>query len=205
VGLRRLRRCEISAPTHPSPPTLARVSLLLSPPSGDCMNEAAMRSAVQPLGWAISNELRLGYAGQDGVLHRSPHIRVHPRIYHIMSIQDEGPYLLGGYCNGGYVAYEIARRLASRGHRVDLLASVESPVIGHDDRLFRITRRLLFSVKRPTELLGYLTRKLGKITFSRVHDYLIPDHVNHPREFDRIGLQRAVHFSRGSRIPRAIS
>jgi thioesterase domain-containing protein len=34
-----------------------------------------------------------------------------------MSIQDEGPYLLRGYCNGGYVAYEIARRLTSRGHR----------------------------------------------------------------------------------------
>lgn len=43
-------------------------------------------------------------------------------INYIMSIQDEGPYLLGGYCNGGYVAYEIARRLASRNHRVDLLA-----------------------------------------------------------------------------------
>jgi Thioesterase domain len=43
-------------------------------------------------------------------------------INYIMSIQDEGPYLLGGYCNGGYVAYEIARRLASRGHRVELLA-----------------------------------------------------------------------------------
>jgi hypothetical protein len=42
-------------------------------------------------------------------------------INYIMSIQDEGPYLLGGYCNGGYVAYEIARRLASRGHRVELI------------------------------------------------------------------------------------
>jgi hypothetical protein len=51
-------------------------------------------------------------------------------INHIMSIQDEGPYLLGGYCNGGYVAYEIARRLASSGHRVDLLALVESPGVG---------------------------------------------------------------------------
>jgi hypothetical protein len=38
-------------------------------------------------------------------------------INYIMPIQDEGPYLLGGYCNGGYVAYEIARRLAFAGVR----------------------------------------------------------------------------------------
>jgi Thioesterase domain len=107
-------------------------------------------------------------------------------INYIMSIQDEGPYLLGGYCNGGYVAYEIARRLASRVHRVDLLALVESPVIGQDDRLFRIMRRLLFSVMRPTELLSYLTSKLGKITRRCVHKYLGPDYVNYLREFDRV-------------------
>src|SRR5262249_51398065 len=65
---------------------------------------------------------------------------------YIMLIQDEGPYLLGGYCNGGYVAYEIARRLASRGHRVGLLALVESSVVGDGDRLFRVARGLLFSV-----------------------------------------------------------
>jgi hypothetical protein len=107
-------------------------------------------------------------------------------INYIMSIQDEGPYLLGGYCNGGYVAYEIARRLASRGHRVDLLALVESPVIGHDDRLFRITRGLLFSVMRPTELLRFLTRKLGKIACRRIHDNMGPEYINYLREFDRV-------------------
>jgi thioesterase domain-containing protein len=106
-------------------------------------------------------------------------------ISYIMSIQDEGPYLLGGYCNGGYVAYEIARRLASRGHRVDLLALVESPVIGHDDRLFRITRGLMFSVLRPTELLRYLARKLEKLTRRRAQNNL-GDSVNYLREFDRV-------------------
>jgi thioesterase domain-containing protein len=107
-------------------------------------------------------------------------------INSMMSIQDEGPYLLGGYCNGGYVAYEIARRLASRGHRVDLLALVESPVIGHDDRLFRITRGMLFSVMHPTELLRYLTRKLGKITCRRGHDDINHEYSNYLREFDRV-------------------
>jgi thioesterase domain-containing protein len=107
-------------------------------------------------------------------------------INYIMSIQNEGPYLLGGYCNGGYVAYEIARRLVSRGHRVDLLALVESPVIGHDDRVFRITRGLLFSVMRPTELLRYLARKLKRITCRHINDNVDTGYINYLREFDRV-------------------
>jgi Thioesterase domain len=107
-------------------------------------------------------------------------------INYIMSIQDEGPYLLGGYCNGGYVAYEIARRLASRGHRVDLLALVESPGVGQADRLFRLRRRLLFSVTRPMESLSYLTGKLGIFARRHVHNYDGIDHVDLNREFDRV-------------------
>jgi len=107
-------------------------------------------------------------------------------INYIMSIQDEGPYLLGGYCNGGYVAYEIARRLASRGHRVDLLALVESPGVGQADRLFRLRRRLLFSVTRPMELLSYLTGKLGRFACRRSPTDMSIDSVDLFREFDRV-------------------
>jgi hypothetical protein len=107
-------------------------------------------------------------------------------IKHIMSIQDEGPYLLGGYCNGGYVAYEIARRLASRGHRVDLLALVESPGVGQADRLFKLRRRLLFSVTQPMEVLSRLAGKLRKIAGRHVHNNMDIDVVDPFREFDRV-------------------
>jgi surfactin synthase thioesterase subunit len=36
-------------------------------------------------------------------------------IDYLVSIQDAEPYLLRGYCNGDCVAYELARRPASRG------------------------------------------------------------------------------------------
>src|SRR5437764_1506996 len=36
-------------------------------------------------------------------------------------VQPEGPYLLGGWCNGALMAYEIARQLQAQGQRVDLL------------------------------------------------------------------------------------
>jgi thioesterase domain-containing protein len=42
----------------------------------------------------------------------------------IRTIQPEGPYLLGGFCNGGLLAYEMARQLAAAGERVDFLALI---------------------------------------------------------------------------------
>lgn len=37
------------------------------------------------------------------------------------AVQPEGPYLLGGFCNGGVVAYEMAQQLHAQGEKVDLL------------------------------------------------------------------------------------
>jgi hypothetical protein len=105
-------------------------------------------------------------------------------IDYIMSIQDEGPYLLGGYCHGSYVAYEIARRLAFRGHFVDLLALVESPGVAQADRLFRLRRRLLFLLMRPLELPNYLIGRLRMISCMYVHNNIRSD--IYFREFDRV-------------------
>lgn len=44
----------------------------------------------------------------------------------IRRLQPEGPYLLGGFCNGGLVAYEMARQLYSSGQKVDLLALIDA-------------------------------------------------------------------------------
>ncbi|GAC1389438.1 MAG: hypothetical protein NVS4B11_03610 [Ktedonobacteraceae bacterium] len=39
----------------------------------------------------------------------------------LRAFQPEGPYLLGGFCNGGLLAYEMARQLHAKGQKVDLL------------------------------------------------------------------------------------
>ena len=36
--------------------------------------------------------------------------------------QPRGPYLVGGYCGGGVIAYEVAQRLRSEGEEIALLA-----------------------------------------------------------------------------------
>jgi thioesterase domain-containing protein len=46
----------------------------------------------------------------------------------LRAIRPRGPYRLGGFCNGGLVAYEMARRLAAAGERVERLILV-APVL----------------------------------------------------------------------------
>jgi len=45
----------------------------------------------------------------------------------IAARQSRGPYLLGGFCMGGAVAYEMACRLEARGEKVALLALIDPP------------------------------------------------------------------------------
>lgn len=57
----------------------------------------------------------------------------------LREFQPEGPYLLGGHCNGGLIAFEMARQLADRGERVDLLALICTT---GDNARFRALHRL---------------------------------------------------------------
>jgi amino acid adenylation domain-containing protein len=43
----------------------------------------------------------------------------------LRTIQPHGPYQLGGHCNGGLVAFEMARRLVAQGERVEFLAVLD--------------------------------------------------------------------------------
>jgi len=46
----------------------------------------------------------------------------------LRAIQPAGPYRLGGHCNGGLIAFEMARRLEAQGERVAVLVMVASDV-----------------------------------------------------------------------------
>ncbi len=51
-------------------------------------------------------------------------------IKSMRAIQPEGPYRLGGFCNGGLEAYEIARQLIAAGQVVDLLVMIDPATPG---------------------------------------------------------------------------
>jgi thioesterase domain-containing protein/acyl carrier protein len=45
----------------------------------------------------------------------------------LLAFQRRGPFLLGGYCNGGLVALEMAHQLFRRGHRLDRVIAIAPP------------------------------------------------------------------------------
>ncbi|MCC5641838.1 amino acid adenylation domain-containing protein [Nostoc sp. CHAB 5824] len=57
---------------------------------------------------------------------QAPYTRIEDMAAHyikeIRTIQPQGPYLLGGWCIGGTVAFEMARQLEIQGEKVELLA-----------------------------------------------------------------------------------
>jgi thioesterase domain-containing protein/acyl carrier protein len=66
-------------------------------------------------------------AGLDGL--RKPFTRIDEMAEHyveaVLARQPEGPYLLGGWCMGTAIAFEMAQQLRGRGRRVALLALVD--------------------------------------------------------------------------------
>ncbi len=52
----------------------------------------------------------------------------------ILERDPTGPYLLGGTCMGGMVAFELAQRLVRLGRRVSLLALIDSPAAPYTGR-----------------------------------------------------------------------
>jgi amino acid adenylation domain-containing protein len=93
-------------------------------------------------------------------------------------LRPQGPYYLGGYCFGGLVAYEMARRLQAEGEKVPVLAVINSNPPNSCYTRFRwtlpltyrwaknVSRRTLVSLQtRPGRLcahLCYRTRGLVK-------------------------------------------
>jgi Thioesterase domain len=56
------------------------------------------------------------------------------------AVQPEGPYMLGGFCSGAYLAYEMARQLEAQGQTVALLVLIAPSEISHNHER---TRRFL--------------------------------------------------------------
>ena len=68
----------------------------------------------------------------------------------IRSVQPRGPYLLGGMCAGGVIAYEIARQLQGRGERVAMVALLDAADVSAPIKTWHFAReahpKLLHSV-----------------------------------------------------------
>ncbi len=82
----------------------------------------------------------------------------------VKSVQPHGPYLLGGYCYGGVVAYEMARLLHSQGEQIALLAMIEgyAPHLSQESVRWWDPRTLArFLINLPNWLYDCLRREKG--------------------------------------------
>jgi non-ribosomal peptide synthetase component F/thioesterase domain-containing protein len=66
-------------------------------------------------------------------------------IRNIRRVQPNGPYLLGGLCAGGVIAYEIARQLRQQGESIAMLALIDAADVAVTKKAGRVTGRRLKS------------------------------------------------------------
>ncbi|GAC1350020.1 MAG: hypothetical protein NVSMB27_28580 [Ktedonobacteraceae bacterium] len=93
----------------------------------------------------------------------------------LQAVQPEGPYLLGGFCNGGLLAYEMARQLHMQGQKIDLLVLMDPMGLVYPAR-----HRLASGVmNRIGELMRFGKDKQlnGYILLRHLNNYLrLPDY-----------------------------
>ena len=103
------------------------------------------------------------YGLQDGIQNPSQieALAAH-YVDEIRAVQPEGPYLLGGVCSGGVVAFEMAQQLQAQGQKVALLALVEPlhpPVPG----LRSYIKFAAFIIRRLVRRFGHHSRNVSQL------------------------------------------
>ncbi len=115
----------------------------------------------------------------------------------VRTVQPEGPYYIGGYCSGGRVAIEMARRLGSDGEAVGLLGLVDPRVDRPRDwrwyagRPAYFGRRAVFHLRRR----GFRTaaRGLGRLVVQRLTPPPEGLPLDHDRYLDELARARRGH------------
>jgi amino acid adenylation domain-containing protein len=94
-------------------------------------------------------------------------------IEELRSIQPEGPYQMGGFCNGGLLAYEIATQLSEAGQQVDLLGLITPSESGSTNKLVGIISHSgrLLRMHASTQAAWYLRTRHA---LRHVYRYLRP-------------------------------
>lgn len=64
-------------------------------------------------------------------------------LQRLLAVRPHGPYIIGGFCNGALIAYDVATRLRAAGERVDgLVLAALPPLVALAERLRPLADRL---------------------------------------------------------------
>lgn len=108
----------------------------------------------------------------------------------LRAVQSEGPYLLGGFCNGGLVAYEMARQLHMEGEMVDLLVLMDPMGLVYPTRS-RLARGVisclgkLIQLSQEKQLNWYLHLR-------HLYNYLKFSHYRRLKDSERRGTDKQI-------------
>ncbi len=115
--------------------------------------------------------------GLDGTRAQFPSIPAMAAAYidELQSVQPHGPYVLGGFCMGGVVAYEMAHQLDQRGETVASVLLLDAAPLGHlaGSRVYTTKGRIKTHVKEFAEFKGRERWKHVGETARNVADRLI--------------------------------
>ncbi|MBD2043729.1 SDR family NAD(P)-dependent oxidoreductase [Microcoleus sp. FACHB-672] len=93
------------------------------------------------------------------ILHTRLSEMVNYYIEKIRNVQPQGPYLLGGLCAGGVIAYAIAEELQTQGEKVALVALIDSLDVQAPRKIARVAKKQL---SRFSQVLNQ-DRQLNKL------------------------------------------
>jgi amino acid adenylation domain-containing protein len=89
----------------------------------------------------------------------------------ILAADPTGPYLLGGTCMGGMVAFELAQRLVRMGKHVGLLALIDSPAAPYTGRRSRSHEMFLDPPRDFLRILRWRILRLRGLKVRQLHAY----------------------------------
>jgi acyl-CoA synthetase (AMP-forming)/AMP-acid ligase II/thioesterase domain-containing protein len=121
------------------------------------------------------------------------------RLSLIRAAQPAGPFRLGGYCNGGMVAFEVARLLQADGQRIEFLALVDVPFIntGITMRLGRWVAAIMpFALSAENQEI--LTARVMECLW-RARSFWQQTVTRRAKIVNRLQFLRNVLFHRGAR------
>jgi thioesterase domain-containing protein len=134
--------------------------------------------------------------------------------YHIdkiHSVQSQGPYLIGGMCAGGVIAFEVARQLQSKGETVAMVALLDAADVEAPLKAWRFASQRMHSFSTAFQreesvpfyrfIFMVITKALRKA--KNLTAYLIGRRLKNVRDEIRMRLFR-FYLDRGLRLPRVL-
>jgi thioesterase domain-containing protein len=101
-------------------------------------------------------------------------------LIELQELQPEGPYSIGGFCMGGQIAFEMARKLVGKGQQVNLLVLIDS----HNFNGRPLQWTLREKARNTTEKIGFHFSNILKLSLREQFAYF--------REKSQFALRREL-------------